>query len=46
MEYKRNVITPKFSQLSTLQKLNDPCISTFVSEPGDDFEATTVRTVC
>ena len=36
MEYKRNVITSTFTHLSTLQKLKDPYIGTFVNEPGDD----------
>ena len=36
MEYKRNVITPTFTHLSTLQKLEGPYIGTFVNEPGDD----------
>ena len=36
MEYKRNVITPTLTHLSTLQKSKDPYIGTFVNEPGDD----------
>ena len=36
MEYKQNVITPTFTHLSTLQKLKDPYIGTFVNELGDD----------
>ena len=34
MEYKRNVIAPTFTHLSTLQKLKDTYIGTFVNEPG------------
>ena len=36
MEYKQNVITPTLTRLSTLQKLKDPSIGTFVNEPGGD----------
>ena len=36
MEYKRNIITPIFTHLRTLQKWKDPYISTFMNEPGDD----------
>ena len=35
-KYKRNIITPTFAHLITLQKLKDPYIGTFVNEPGDD----------
>ena len=37
MEYKRNVITPIFTHLCTLQKLEDLYIGTSVKEPGDNF---------
>ena len=36
IEYKRNVITLTLTNLSTLQKLKDLYIGTFVNEPGDD----------
>ena len=36
MEYKRNVISPTFTELSALQKLKDSYIGTLVNEPGDD----------
>ena len=35
-KYKRNVITPIFAHLSTLQNLKDHYNGTFVNEPGDD----------
>ena len=36
MEYKPNVITPIFTHLCTLQKLEDLYIGTFMKEPRDD----------
>ena len=36
MEYKRNIITPTFTHLSTLYELKNPYIDTFVNELGHD----------
>ena len=36
MEYKQNICTPTSTHLSSLQKLKDPYIGTFMNKPGDD----------